>query len=100
MSSISARELRSRYGSSARRPVTSRVAVTLPTHPVHIASVQPKSGWWLITDAEGLKYSTKSSLYASLADRARVLSAAVRIDAGNGWNYRELWHIELLNEVA
>lgn len=59
-----------------------------------IVSVIPKNPfgniWWVIVDADGIKYSTKNGLIASLADRYRELRTPVDILSFSGWYYREI----------
>lgn len=51
------------------------------------------SGFWVITDAAGTRYATKSNFQAALADRYRELGTEVRIDSASGWYYRDLREI-------
>ena len=57
-----------------------------------------RSGLWLITDDRGTRYSTRSALKASIAQRAKELGQAVAITDGRGWFYRDLIAIRILRE--
>jgi len=50
--------------------------------------------WYLIVDADGVKYSTKNMILAALAQRLREKKARVEMQSFGGWYYRELFSIK------
>ena len=49
--------------------------------------------WWLIVDAEGIKYSTRNLWIAALAERCREKQTKVLIGSSAGWFYRDLYSL-------
>jgi hypothetical protein len=51
---------------------------------------QQPSGLWIVTDAAGVRYATRSAFQAAAAERYRELGTDVQIQSGAGWYYRDL----------
>ena len=51
-------------------------------------------GFWIVTDAEGVKHATKNVFLASLAKQHQQHQTPVHIGSSAGWFYRDLYGIE------
>lgn len=50
--------------------------------------------WWIITDAEGVKHTTRNMWAASLCRRANELDRPVTLWSSSGWYYRDLVSVD------
>lgn len=62
---------------------------------VDVIAKEPKGRpWWLIVDANGVKYATRNMFVAALAERCREKQALVTIGSSAGWYYRDIYAIK------
>jgi hypothetical protein len=57
------------------------------TDPVLIVAVVPRRDFWVVKDARGKRYATKSEWVACLADRCRAQQRRVQLDVNETWGY-------------
>ena len=70
---------------------------------VHILRVEPSATingtLFRIRDEEGTHYATKDAWKASLCEQARMHGFAVHMASRNGWYYRDLLHVKMVETV-